>query len=122
MGTKEITPFGKKLEKILAEKKMSDTDLAKKLKTQPPAVFFLKRTKKPRKPTLESLSKIFNKPMNFWMKGIVVEPKMTAKAPVKASVPAPMTKASKMAGKLSKSVKVYLVVEFDGHEQRIALK
>lgn len=107
--TKEISAFGKKLEFLLNEKNMSDTDLAKILKVAPPQVFLLKRTKKPREKTLKKLSDKLNKPMKFWQDVL----------PAKEE-----NKNGRLNGKKSalSNVKVYLVVECDGVEQKILLR
>lgn len=103
--TKEISAFGKKLQLVLTEKKMSDSDLAKKLNLSPSQIFMLKRSTRPRLKTLKKLSYKLKKPVEFW-------------SDVIPSKKESLNQSEKLVlGKL----KVYLIVEFNGYEERILL-
>jgi len=106
MANKQISVFGKKLEQALAEKKMTASQLSRKLKVAPPQIVTLKRTLKPRAKTLEKISKILGKPTTYWGVGSTVPLQTKNKAAKSAS----RTRTS------VSSAKVYIIVELDGTE------
>ena len=88
----QLTEFGAKLDKALKAKKMTDADLAKKLKISPPAVFALKnKTKNPRPETIKQLAKILNKRASFF----ALEPKAELTMEFKKDAKPATTKAVK---------------------------
>ena len=64
-----MTEFGEKIDKILKEKGLKDSDLAKKMDVKPPQIFALKhKTKNPRDETLKAVAKALGKPVDFFLK------------------------------------------------------
>jgi transcriptional regulator with XRE-family HTH domain len=69
MASEVLSDFGRRLDAAMREKSLTDSQLAKKLKWAQPQVFQLKRTKKPRVSTLQKLSKVLGKSVDFWSGG-----------------------------------------------------
>lgn len=109
MAQKEITAFGRRLEAAIREKEMTDAELAEKLKMHQPQLFSLKRSKNPQRRTLQKLSKVFKKPLDFWTdeSGVVAQ----------TNSPAPAPKGSLISSEaLTMKAKFYFVIEVDGHQ------
>lgn len=110
---KSMTEFGKRLEKALSEKNMSDSDLSRKLKVQAPQIYALHRTRKPREGTLKKLSKILGKSMEYWE----VETSNKKALKSESSPPAILHSASKTSksGKGGK-VEMFIIAVQNGEE------
>jgi transcriptional regulator with XRE-family HTH domain len=106
-----ITPFGEKLKKIRKEKDISDSELARRMGVSPPQVFNLYRTQNPQPKTLKKIAKIFSTPVGYWLD----------EEPIKSEPPKSDIKSANF-NSTKDHVKIYLVVEADGKENRILIK
>jgi transcriptional regulator with XRE-family HTH domain len=135
MATKELTTFGRRLERVTKEKGLTDSELSQKLKMAQPQLFLLKRTALPRERTLKKLSKVLNKPVEFWLAGI---PKAASRATTRAVQSGnnaselhllskkllareTMPKGTVLNGVSLDQLKVYLVFEVNGLQRKIQL-
>ncbi len=90
---KEMTEFGKKLDALLQSKKMSDTQLAEKLKIRQPNVYAMKYlTELPQQRTIKKLANLFKVDISYFYPN----PEFTTQM------------------SLDKGVKVFVVVEKNG--------
>jgi hypothetical protein len=110
---REVTPFGKRLMKLKEERKLTDTALAKKMRIAPPQLFLLYRTAQPREKTLQILSKIFSKPVGFWLAGLKTKRPGTMASQFPSSS---QTKGSDIG-----KAEVYLLIILDGKERRVRI-
>jgi transcriptional regulator with XRE-family HTH domain len=95
MKGQPLSKFGKALEKAMKAEGLTDAALSKRLGWAQPQLFLLKRTRKPRAPTLAKIAKALGKPLDF----------EAAKMPILAKAPAGRS-----------NVVVFLIVEVDGIE------
>lgn len=130
MAGKEITEFGKRLDRVTKEKGITDASLAKKLKMAQPQLFLLKRSASPREKTLKKLSKALNKPLNYWLAGIPTpaskgtvstKRESTVSASHKALALGLIPKGVVSKGSNLDQLKIYLVFELDGKQRKIPL-